>query len=179
MPAQTGPNLGSSRLATRQSDPNWGYCHEPYRAGDSAIGAACGHGNMMCCYNTLPGNSSLDPRWPNGAAVICIHGTGSFWEICGAGSHCVPYSGSINNDGAVYGCQRDGLSAGAIAGIAVGSVAGAALIAGFAFFVYKRRRSGMKGAQQLKDEPAPSLEPEPEREQDAEVPVAGEVAPDK
>ena len=37
----------------------------------------------------------------------------------------------------------------------------------------------MKGAQQLKDEPAPSLEPDPEREQDAEVPAAGEGVPEK
>ncbi|KAH8885421.1 hypothetical protein GQ53DRAFT_828828 [Thozetella sp. PMI_491] len=76
------------------------------------------------------------------AASTTASGNGS-----GSGSNGGNGNGNGNSN------QSKGLSAGAAAGIAVGSVVGALAIAGAGFFVWRRRKGGVRGAVVTADYP--------------------------
>lgn len=66
-----------------------------------------------------------------------------------SGSSETQSTDSGNDSVSVQGPSNSSLSAGAMAGIAVGAIAGAALIFGIAFFALRRKRAGKKDVEHM------------------------------
>lgn len=134
--AQGGRTSLSFHLITPRQQINsadYAYCKQPSYPGESPLlpPAMCGHGTAVCC---LP-----NENFPNGALAVCVHGTGTIWEVCAAGTSCVP--GWTGPGQGANGCQgKASLSGGQIAGIVVGIVVATMLVFLLIFFGFRTWR---------------------------------------